>query len=389
MTSSTNPTSPTLRVVVAAGGTAGHLVPALATAETLRAGGHTVVFLTSERPGDERVVERAGFESHAIDVKPLPRRIGVGQVRALWTAFRAALRARSFIRSFAPDVVLAGGGFVSTPAAVAAGWAKVPVVVTEADAHLGLANRISVRRAQRLCTAYPLPGHARVQQVTGRPVGAAFVAAGEPGRREAARRELDIAEDARVLLVVTGSGGATHVNTVVRDCFAGDEAMTVDERPLIVLHVTGRRDFPDVTSVRAQSDRYRVIEYADNMPTLIAAADLVLSRAGGSVFEITAAHRASVLVPFPHATGDHQTRNAEHVVAAGAAELIADADLTVDRLRELVADLLGAGSDDRRARMEAACTTFARPDAARDIAAVVEQLGAAHARSAHERGGRT
>ncbi|MBC7644869.1 MAG: UDP-N-acetylglucosamine--N-acetylmuramyl-(pentapeptide) pyrophosphoryl-undecaprenol N-acetylglucosamine transferase [Thermoleophilia bacterium] len=380
-TSSTTSTAASLRVVVAAGGTAGHLAPALAVADRLRDAGHLVTFVTSMRPGDEQLVAARGYGLHKINVVSLPRKLGPGQLGAVVTAVRAVWRARRLVRQLAPNVVLAGGGFVSTPAAVAAGWKRIPVVVTEADAHLGLANRISTRRAARLCTAYPLPGYPRKQWVTGRPVTPDFAVAGAD--RAGARRALGISSDAMVLLVTTGSGGATRVNRTVREAFATDTTMSVGGRQLVVLHVTGRRDFAEIMTGIEPHAGYRIIEFADNMPQLIAAADLVLSRGGGSVFEMAAAGRACVLVPFPTATGNHQTKNAAHVASSGGAVVIADADLDVARVRGIVGELLADSTgDQRRHAMEQAITTFARPMADLEIAAAIEQLGAAHERRA-------
>jgi len=255
---------------------------------------------------------------------------------------------------------------------------EFPLLLPKPDAHLGLANRISARRAQRLCTAYPLPGYPRKQWVTGRPVTPDFAVAAADKRL--IRRSLGITDDAAVLLVVTGSGGATHVNRAVREAFAADTTMSVGGRNLTVLHVTGRRDYPEISRGIEPHERYRIIEFADNMPELVAAADLVLSRAGGSVFEMAAAGRACVLVPFPAATGDHQTRNAAHAARSGGAVVIADSQLDATRVRTVVDELLAPAGDERRHAMERAITTFARPSADIDIAAAIEQLGFAHAR---------
>ncbi len=320
----------------------------------------------------------AGFEFDSIRVSGLPRKLGLGQVSAVLRAFR------SLVRSFMllggrnrPHVVLVAGGYVAVPVAVAAWLHRIPVVATEADAHLGLANRIAARCAVRLCTAYPLASVRRRQEVTGRPVALSFV----DRDRTAARHRLNIPQDARVLLAFGGSGGARRINEAIVHAFADGAASTVDGKPLIVLHLTGRRDY-DVVSARARQAggdigdeidghaRYRMCSSipTDLMPDAIAAADLVLTRSGGSVFEVAAVGRATIMVPSPHVTADHQTRNARHFVDRQAAIMVTDDECIGSAIKSMVTDLLSSSSDGRRRDLERALRSCARPNAARDIA---------------------
>lgn len=371
-----------MRVLVAAGGTAGHLAPAIAIADELRDAGHEVTFAASSGRRDDELVAAAGYDADLFEIGGLPRRPGLGQLRAIFRAATAVFVALGIVRRRRPDVVLAGGGFVSAPVAIAAWLRRVPVVTTEADAHLGLANRISARCSRRLCTSYPLPQLRHKQQVTGRAVSREFVSRGDGSEhvRSVARAELQIPADARVLLVFGGSGGATKLNDSTWDAWGQDPDPRVAGEPLWIIHVAGRRDHPQLAQAGIASDRYRLLEYATNMPTLLAAADLVVCRPGGSVFELAAIGRAAVLVPSPNVTGNHQAANARHFVDAGAAAIADDASLSGATLGIIVADLLAPAGDARRAALEREVHELARPDAAATVAAILEQCGAAHVR---------
>jgi UDP-N-acetylmuramate--alanine ligase len=371
-----------LRVLVAAGGTAGHLAPAIAVADELRDAGHTVTFAASSGRRDEELLERAGYESDLFAIGGLPRRPGIAQLRAIARAIGAVPASARIVRRRRPDVLLAGGGFVSAPVAIAARLLRVPVVTTEADAHLGLANRISGRLSRRLCTAYPLPRLRGRQEVVGRPVGRAFVELAEAGgpARRAARERLEIPGDARVLLLFGGSGGATNLNDAVHGAWGSDADPRVAGELLWVVHVAGRRDFPDYVEAGIASDRYRLVEYSDDMPTLLAAADLVVCRPGGSVFELATIGRAAVLVPSPNVTGNHQAANARWFVDHGAAAIVEDEALDATSLRVIVDDLLGPGGDDRRDALEVGMRGLARPWAAARVATIVAQCGAVRVR---------
>jgi UDP-N-acetylglucosamine--N-acetylmuramyl-(pentapeptide) pyrophosphoryl-undecaprenol N-acetylglucosamine transferase len=335
-------------------------------ANELRERGHNVTFVGSSGPVEARVVPALGYTLHTIAISGLPRKLGVGQLLAVIRALTATFTALRIVRAVRPDVVLAGGGFVAAPVAVAAWLRRTPIVATEADAHLGLANRISARFARALCSAYPLHEFRSKQQVTGRPVDPAFAATD----RKEGRQRMGIAADARVLAVVGGSGGATHLSEAVYEAFADDP--TAGGEPITVVHVAGFRDFDDFAGRGPTSERYSLLQYCDDMPALFAAADLVISRAGGSVFELAAARRASILVPFPHATGDHQTKNAQHFVERAAAVMVPNAQASAERLQREVDALLAPERDAVRTAMEQEVSLLARPNAAADIADAIE-----------------
>jgi UDP-N-acetylglucosamine--N-acetylmuramyl-(pentapeptide) pyrophosphoryl-undecaprenol N-acetylglucosamine transferase len=261
---------------------------------------------------------------------------------------------------------MGGGGYVAGPAGLAATLSGTPLVLTEADSHLGLANRLLARRARRVCLAFPLTGREGERYlVTGRPVPREVLEAD----RAAARARFGIAPGERCLFVVGGSQGARTVNLAALAAFAER-----DGREFRVLHLSGRRDHEELERRLAAAphpDGYTLVAYDPaGLGEFLAAADLVLGRSGGSIFEFTAAGRPSILVPYPHATADHQSANAAWVERAGAATVMADSELEgeagVERLRSEVGAILG---DEERLRgMAAAARSLARPDAARRIA---------------------
>src|SRR5664280_2108303 len=341
------------------GGTAGHVVPALAVAEALRAEGAEVSFVGGGR-AEAQLVPAAGFPLHGIAVEGLHRSNPLRALRALALAAVALPRACSLLRRLAPDAVMGGGGYVAGPVGLAAITLRIPLVLTEADSHLGLTNRMLARFARRVCLAFPIPGREGGRyRVTGRPVPPTA------SDRVAARERMGVPPDATCVLVFGGSLGARSINLAAVEAFAG--------APFHVLHVCGRRDHGELAA-REVSQSYDLHEYLDlaEFGFALAAADLVVARAGGSVFEIAAHGVPAILVPYPRAAGDHQSANARWMSDAGAAVTIADSELSGARLGGEVAALL---ADRRRlAAMAAAAAGLARPDAAREVAE--ELLGA-------------
>jgi UDP-N-acetylglucosamine--N-acetylmuramyl-(pentapeptide) pyrophosphoryl-undecaprenol N-acetylglucosamine transferase len=346
------------RVVIAAGGTAGHVVPALAVADALRARGADVVFIGGER-AERELVPAAGYALHALRVAGIDRRNPVRAGRAVLLAGLATARARRLLRSIGADAVLGGGGYVAGPVGLAAWSARIPLALAEADSHLGVANRLLAPLARRVFLSFPLPGRGRGKYlVTGRPVPA------DTGRadRRAARERFGIPLEARCLLVFGGSLGARRLNDAAIDAF-GREA------PCAILHASGRRDHDELRHRLAElgsPPHYRLLPYVAPFADALAAADLVAARAGGSVLEVAAAGLPSILVPYPHATADHQTANARYMVCAGAAVVVPDAELDGPRLAREVSALLEA--PERLEAMAAAARAASRPDAADRIA---------------------
>lgn len=349
------------KVLIAAGGTAGHVVPALAVAGELRASGAEVSFVGTPDRAEAELVPAAGYEIAFLSGRGIDRRNPLSAVRALGSAAAALPRALRIIGQTRPDAVLGGGGYIAGPIGVAAALRRIPLVLTEADSHMGLANRMLAPLAKRVCLAFPIEGRdGRRYTVTGRPVPAAVLEAD----RDQARSRLGIAPDADCLLVFGGSLGARSINGCALEAFGAGVPGGAT-----ILHISGQRDYASLAQrLDALGDppHYRLFEYLDTLADPLAACDLVLARAGGSVFELAAAGRPAVLVPYPHATAGHQDRNAAWMERAGAAVVIADAQLDAASLRELVAELFG--DQDRLAAMSRASRDLAKPDAARSIA---------------------
>lgn len=337
-------------------------MPALAVAEALRARGAEVSFITSRGRAGTGIAAAEGFPEDTVPMRGLQRRLTPRNLRAVVQTLLAVPRAMRALRRRRADVVVTAGGYMAVPVAFAARLRRRPVIAMEADSHLGLANRIVSPLSRLVALAHPLAGRqGRRYVVTGRPVRRAVITA----TRTSGRRAFGISPDETVVLVVGGSQGARTLNTAAVDAFGTSP-------PFTVIHVAGPRQL-DETRARldasAPGPRYRLVPYLDNLPEAIAAADLVVSRSGGSVFELAAIGRPSILVPYPHATADHQTQNARWLVDAGAAMLLPDAECTGPRLQALVGALL---SDRRRlAAMAESARAVGRPDAAERIADAV------------------
>jgi UDP-N-acetylglucosamine--N-acetylmuramyl-(pentapeptide) pyrophosphoryl-undecaprenol N-acetylglucosamine transferase len=346
-------------IVIAAGGTAGHVVPALAVADALRAEGARVVFVGGER-AERTLVPRAGYELRAIAVEGLSRTNPFKAARAAVRDAAAVPAAHALLRAVDPDAVLGAGGYVAGPVGVAAVARRIPLVLAEADSHLGLANRLLARWARRVCLAFPIEGRDGARYVvTGRPVPPPFT------DRAAARAQFGLSEGERCVLVFGGSLGARTINEAAIAAF-GDDAWRI-------VHACGARDFASLRE-RVPGPWYDLREYIEPFGPALLASDLCVARAGGSIFEVAAHGRPAVLVPYPHATGDHQGANARWMARGGAALVVPDAELTPARLHSEVAALL---DDPERLRaMGAASAALARPDAAARIAAEVLRAAA-------------
>ena len=337
------------------------MVPALAVADALRAEGARIVFVGGER-AERTLVPEAGYELRPIAVEGLSRSNPLKAARAAAKAVAAVVAAGRILRDVGPDAVMGGGGYVAGPVGLAAVMRRTPLVLTEADSHLGLSNRMLAPFARRVCLAFPIEGRTGDRYlVTGRavPPPATDVAA--------ARARFGLADGERCVLVFGGSLGARSINEASVVAFA--------DAPYRVLHAAGVRDYPALRDRVPPGGRYDLREYLDRFGEALLACDLCVARAGGSVFEVAAHGRAAILVPYPHASADHQTANARWMAEAGAAVVVADRDLTPQRLRSEVDGLL-----DDPARLEAmgrASAALARPDAAQRVAE--ELLAAADA----------
>jgi UDP-N-acetylglucosamine--N-acetylmuramyl-(pentapeptide) pyrophosphoryl-undecaprenol N-acetylglucosamine transferase len=326
--------------------------PALAVAEALRERGVTVTFAGTPDRVESRLVPEGGFPLDTFPVTGLPRRPSAAQLRAAWLASAAPAHCLAILRKRRPDVVLGAGGYVAGPMVVAARLRRIPAAVTEADAHLGLANRLAAPFAQRLLLAYDIPGRTgRKVRVVGRPIPLAHRGA----TQEEGRRRFGFALDAPVVALFGALAGARSLNELAVGAW-GDEGPGV-------LHISGERDYESLRD-RVSRDGYVLLAQTDHFGEALAAADVAVSRAGGTVWELAAAGIPSILVPYPHATADHQTLNAKHFERGGGAVVVPDAE--VDRIPALVDELLADRA--RLGRMREAMLALARPDAADEVA---------------------
>jgi UDP-N-acetylglucosamine--N-acetylmuramyl-(pentapeptide) pyrophosphoryl-undecaprenol N-acetylglucosamine transferase len=345
-------------VVIAAGGTAGHVVPALAIADALRERGAQVEFVGGER-AEAELVPAAGYRLHRLRIVGIDRRNPLKALRAVGLAARATIEARRLLRRVGADAVLGGGGYVAGPVGLAGRSLRLPLALTEADSHLGVANRLLAPLARRVFLAFPLEGRGGNRYLVS---GRALPAATGHADRDAARRHFGVAPDERCLLIFGGSLGARRLNHAAIDAFGA-------AAPCHVLHACGRRDHDEL---RRRLDElgsprhYRLEPYIEPFADALAAADLVVARAGGSVLELAAVGLPAVLVPYPYATADHQTTNARYMERAGAAVVVADGELDGPRLAREVGALLSAPQ--RMAEMANAASAAAWPDAAQRIA---------------------
>jgi UDP-N-acetylglucosamine--N-acetylmuramyl-(pentapeptide) pyrophosphoryl-undecaprenol N-acetylglucosamine transferase len=303
----------------------------------------------------------AGFEVDVFRVEGLPRRPGRRVVRALSLAAAAPVACARIIRRRRPDVVLGAGGYVAGPMVLSAGILRIPAALTEADAHLGLANRLAAPFAKRVFLAFPIEGlDPPKYRVVGRPVPTRS----RPVPVDEARRHFGLPADGPVVLVFGGSQGARRLNEAAVEAFGPSGPA--------VLHLSGERDFPELEGRVARPD-YVLLAFTDDFGAALAAADLVVARAGGSVWEVAAAGKPALLVPYPHATADHQAKNAHYFAGGGGALVVREEELDLGRQAgDLLAD------PPRLERMGAAMRSLARPNAADEIAEELIALAAAH-----------
>jgi UDP-N-acetylglucosamine--N-acetylmuramyl-(pentapeptide) pyrophosphoryl-undecaprenol N-acetylglucosamine transferase len=310
-----------------------------------------VTFAGSPDRIEATLVPERGYAFDSFAISGLPRRPGLPLVRAAGQALTAPSSCFRILRERRPDVVLGAGGYVAGPMVLAARVRGIPCALTEADAHLGLANRLAAPLADRVFLALPVGRDGEKYRSVGRPIPATSRA--HP--RAEARAALDLAPDAKVVLVFGGSLGARLLNDVALDAWA-------DDGPSVV-HLCGERDYPELRH-RVTRPAYILRPFMEEIGLAYGAADVVLARAGGSVWELAAAGLPAVLVPGEFATGGHQEKNARWFVDAGGAVVVPEAQ--ADTAPRVVEELLADAS--RLQAMAEAMHAAAKPDAAEEIA---------------------
>jgi UDP-N-acetylglucosamine--N-acetylmuramyl-(pentapeptide) pyrophosphoryl-undecaprenol N-acetylglucosamine transferase len=344
-----------LRVLIAGGGTGGHLFPGIAVAdEIVRRAGAEVRFVGSSYGIERTAVPRAGYPVDLLPIRGLRREGLAGLARALWRIPWSFFAALAIVRRFRPHLVVGVGGYASFPAVVAAWLARVPVVLLEQNASPGAATRVLAPLARRVCVGFPVAADR---------IGARAVLTGNPVRTLHAPAASETPGAARPpgapprILVFGGSAGAHHLNEVV------PEALALVGRPLDVVHQTGAADRDAVVAAYARLGMpAEVYDFIHDMIAQYRRADLVVCRAGATtIAELTVLGVAAILVPFPFAAGDHQRSNGQALVDAGAAWMILDRELTPDRLAETVRAALADPA--RLAATRANARALGHPDA--------------------------
>lgn len=360
--------------VIAGGGTAGHVLPGISIAQQIVARGaprEAVHFVGSSRGVETRLVTEAGFGLTALPGRGLQRRLALSNLAAAIGLLRAFGQALVVLRRRRPAVVLGLGGYASAASGAAAALLRVPLVITEQNAVPGLANRLLSRFAAGAATAFEATDLPRATW-TGNPVRTEVLAADRTSGRAAARAALGVDPERRFVAVFGGSLGSRRINEAV----TGATELWQARSDLHVRHITGRRDYDELAARVATDHRsapgYDLVAYEEDMATVYAAADLVVSRSGATtVAELAAAGVPAVLVPLPGAPGDHQTANARRLVEAGGAVIVSDAELDGARLAAEVDALLD--DPDRLSAMAGSATALARPDAASAVVDLIER----------------
>lgn len=347
--------------LMAGGGTGGHVIPALAVANELRSRGHEVFFVGTDRGLEAKLVPKEGFRLERIEIGGLNR---VGLVQKLTTLGRlpfTTLGCSPFVRS--ASAVFSMGGYVAGPPVMAALLRRVPVVVMEPNAVPGFTNRVIGRFVSRALLSFPEtaryfpPGRT---ELTGLPVREEFFRIA-PKPRGAVLQ----------VLITGGSQGSRTLNRAARESWA---LFRKSWFPVRIVHQSGAAEFDALREAFAQMQlEGEVVPFIADMPAAFAAADLIVSRSGaGAVSELAAAGKPSILVPFPFAADDHQTRNAEAMERGGAARLVRDQEMDGEKLVPLVREL--AEASETLEVMAAAARQFAHPGAARKAADILEQV---------------
>lgn len=362
-------TQPNARVIaMAGGGTGGHVYPALAMADALGARSHQMVYLGDADRLEGRVVPARGMPFHAVPALQYPRSGLVAKARFALGLLSSILASRRLLRRLGVEMVVGVGGYISAPPVLAAWTLGIPTAIHEANVTPGMANRLCARVANHILITYEatssrLPGEAP-RTVVGCPVRPVVL----QGNAEAARERYGLRADQPVVLVVGGSLGAKAINEL------GIALARLPGRAFQVLHVTGPKYLASVEAeLGPPPEGVVLVGYEDKMQDSLAAADLVVARAGSSTLaELTVVGLPSVLVPSPNVTDNHQEGNARGLEKAGAAMVIVEKGLDLQAAAQSVADLV---SD--RARLEemgAAARTLGRPDTAEQVADVVESV---------------
>jgi UDP-N-acetylglucosamine--N-acetylmuramyl-(pentapeptide) pyrophosphoryl-undecaprenol N-acetylglucosamine transferase len=359
-----------------AGGTGGHIFPALAVAEELRGRGglggasYEIEFLGTHRPLEAKLIPAAGFRLRTVDAAGLKGIGGIQRLRNLLVLPRTALEVAGILREFRPRVVVGVGGYLAGPVMLEAALVGIPTVLIEPNARPGFTNRLlaPVVRAAALGFAETSRVYGKKARVTGLPIRRAFFEILPRPHAPPGPAKSGVAVPPFTVLVVGGSQGSRVINQAVSKTLP---LLAQEMCGMRIVHQTGEHDYNEVLKVYQEQGRVAEVHaFIDDMTGALAQADLVVSRAGANaVAELAAAGRAALLIPFPGATDQHQLENARAMEKAGAARLIVQSELTPERLAKEICEL--AASPATLDQMETCARGLAKPDAAVCIADLV------------------
>lgn len=354
------------KILIACGGTGGHLFPGIAVAQAMLNRGHEVRLLISEKKVDaEASAKYAGLRFETVPAVAKPPTLSPRMLPFLGKLWFSARHCRRLLRDFGADAVLGMGGFTSLPPVYAAHRLGLRTFIHDSNARPGRANVLTSRFCTRVFLGMDAARqyfHGRPCETTGTPVRPEILSL--PDRRAAAAH-FGLDPQRPIIVVTGGSQGARRLNELAA-------AAAADLPPdTQVLHIAGTLDFQRVSDIARHRAGYHVLGFCDHMGAAYAVADLIIARAGASsLTEIAQAGRPAILVPYPYAADDHQTRNAEVFATAGAAKLVQERDLSATRLATLADDILNRPAI--RADMAAAARALAVPDAAERVCAAIE-----------------
>lgn len=366
-------------LVVAGGGTAGHLLPGIAVADALRSRGlrhDDIHFIGAERGIEANIVPESGYGITLLPGRGIQRKLTLENLRSAWGLIQAFLRATKLIRKQRPAAVLALGGFASAAGAFGAVINRVPLVIAEQNAKAGAVNRLIGRFAASTAASFPNTDLPKTV-VTGNPVRPEIHEAAMSGDSDRARETLDLPTDRVVVLSFAGSLGSRRINTAIY----GLVQEWQDNANVAIYHVIGSRDWDDrdesgVNETNTSRLWYRQVQYEDRMAIALLASDVVVCRAGGTtIAELTALGKPSVLVPLPIATRDHQRANAQALVDNGGAIMVLDAEATTARIQKELEPLVSSGNDSekRRQLMAEQAKALGNINAADDVADLIQK----------------
>lgn len=326
-----------MRILIMAGGTGGHIFPALAVAKRLIQQGHTVHWLGTQAGMEVGIVGAQNIPLHAIGIGGLRGKNFTTKLFAPWRLGKAFLQSIKVMLDFKPEVVLGMGGYVTGPAGLAAWLLRKRLVIHEQNAIAGMTNQILARFSHKVLAGFPRSFPQQITaQLTGNPVRDDFFKLLPP-----AQRILRGDHSGLKVLVFGGSAGARTLNNIIPELYK----TWPHKNQLIIWHQAGSKNMQDATAAYAKHGvdlhAIKLVDFIQDMPQAYAWADIVICRAGAlTIAELTAAGVGSILIPYPYAVDDHQTKNAQHLVDAGAAVVIQERDLNVEKLRNTLLDIM-------------------------------------------------